>query len=194
MAKNYVEVKTISLTVLPTDTGRLWDKPWNIIRNSDGTYVGKIQFKGRAVGGTIEMDVTIKENYRRMGYGHQALKGLIAWAIGRDGINTVEATIYSDNEAAIRLLEKNSFEKAEVIGKKVKYVRKNGSIPWIPICISMFASAGFAVGFTIHQPWTGIIIGALMGVVMGFLFKRTTDKKRQENKAKAANKNRKKKR
>lgn len=179
MAKNIFSIETRDLTLVPSDNGNLWTKPWNI-KTKKGEYnVGKISFLGRAEGGVARAQITINEESRRKGYGSQALKGFTDWAVGRDGIYVVEGTVYTDNEAAVALLKKNNFQEDEVIGRKARYVYKRSSIPWIPVCVCLFVSAGFAIGFTVHQIPQGLIIGAALGLVMGLIFTRRT-KKAQE--------------
>lgn len=200
MAKKSFEIKTLELSLVPTDTGRLWDKPWNIIRNKDSVYVGTFTFKGRANNGVIVVEISIKEQYRRKGYGTQTLRGIRNWVIGRDGVNKINGVINNDDEVAMGFLVKNNYELTKVDGRKATYELKSVDMPWIPICVSLFSSAGLAIGFTVHQVLTGVVVGLVMGVIMGIIFKNVT-KKRREEATKAAleaannnNKNKKKKR
>lgn len=58
-----------------------------------------------------ELDIVIMESYTRKGYGTEALQSLIRYAREKEWCASIAAYVRTDNEAAVKLLEKNGFQK-----------------------------------------------------------------------------------
>ena len=86
-----------------------WHAIWMIeLRN--GTHVGELCFKGLDGSGSAEIGYGITENYRKCGYGTEAVTAAAEWALKQNAVSCVTAEVDKGNIASIRVLEKSGFK------------------------------------------------------------------------------------
>ena len=180
MMKNTgLTLKTKNLVLVPTDDVRYWTKPWNINKKDTGINVGKVGFKGNPENYAVEIEISIKSDFRGRDYDSEVLEIITNWALGKDKVFIVETYAYSDDRPDIAALKKAKFVEDEVVGKKTRFIRKRDRMPWLLLTMSMFLSGGFAIGYTIHSVVQGLIIGCCLGLITG-IFMTVRGRKRLE--------------
>ncbi|MDF3300446.1 GNAT family N-acetyltransferase [Streptomyces sp. K1PA1] len=88
-----------------------------IVRHEDGRAVGGIGFHGRPdTEGRVEIGYDLAEAARGHGYATEALRALGVWALDRDEVRTVCATVERANVPSQRVLERAGFVRADEAG------------------------------------------------------------------------------
>lgn len=86
-----------------------WGTEWEIALVS-GQRIGGIGFKGTPdAEGIVEVGYGIDEAYRRKGYGAEAVKAMVKWALEQEGVRCVTAQTETDNSISQKVLLKNGF-------------------------------------------------------------------------------------
>ncbi len=86
-----------------------WGSDWKI-NLASGLTIGGIGFKGAPdAEGTVEIGYGIDEEYRRNGYGTEAVNGLVKWAFEQKGVHCITAQTEPDNDISQKVLINNGF-------------------------------------------------------------------------------------
>lgn len=86
-----------------------------LVRRADGLAVGGMGFHGVPDGdGAAEVGYDLAEIARGNGYATEALRTLSEWALARDDVQTLFATIDHDNAASQRVIARAGFVRATV--------------------------------------------------------------------------------
>ncbi|MFG2120857.1 GNAT family N-acetyltransferase [Streptomyces sp. NPDC048710] len=84
-----------------------------LVRNEDGRAIGGIGFHGVPdEEGRVEVGYDLVEGARGQGYATEALRTLTQWALARDDVDTVFATIEGDNLPSQRVVSRAGFTRA----------------------------------------------------------------------------------
>jgi len=65
----------------------------------------------------------VHEAARGCGYATEAVRALVAWALGQDGVARVTARCDPENTASVRVLEKTGFVRTGVDGELESWER-----------------------------------------------------------------------
>lgn len=88
-------------------TGRLWGDRLMITREGPPRVVGSVVFHGRPdATGTCEIAYGVEESCQRQGYGTEAVRACLGWALEQPECNAVEALTTAWHRGTVRLLEK----------------------------------------------------------------------------------------
>ncbi|MEP6760664.1 MAG: GNAT family protein [Sporichthyaceae bacterium] len=83
---------------------------WFIVRVADGAVIGDLGTKGGVdERGRVEIGYGLSSNFRRQGYGGEAVGALVAWLGTQPGVRAVTAEVEVGNDASRRLLERLGF-------------------------------------------------------------------------------------
>lgn len=106
--ENLKDFLPMYLEILQSDPLLLGWGIWLIIHEEGQKIIGDIGFKGKPDDdeGNIEIGYSVVPEYRRLGYCHEASKGLVGWAFKQSGVNKILAECDKDNIPSIRILEK----------------------------------------------------------------------------------------
>jgi len=63
----------------------------------------------RKIGHTIELGMSVREDWRRKGVGRGLIRRAEVWAMRNDRIEKISLNVFSDNEAALKLYESCGF-------------------------------------------------------------------------------------
>ncbi|MFD5798592.1 GNAT family N-acetyltransferase [Streptomyces diastatochromogenes] len=86
-----------------------------LVRHEDGRAIGGIGFHGVPdEEGRVEVGYDLVEGARGHGYATEALRTLTEWALVRDDVDTVFATIEGDNLPSQRVVARSGFTRATV--------------------------------------------------------------------------------
>ncbi|MEU1401414.1 GNAT family N-acetyltransferase [Streptomyces sp. NPDC005728] len=86
-----------------------------LVRHEDGRAVGGMGFHGVPdEEGRVEVGYDLVEGARGQGYATEALRTLTEWALARDDVDTVFATIEGDNLPSQRVVARAGFTRATV--------------------------------------------------------------------------------
>lgn len=94
-----------------------WYAIW-MIELKNGTHIGELCFKGVDESGSVEIGYGIAEKYQGQGYGTEAVKAVVKWALEQNCVNCVTAEVDKENIASIRVLEKSGFRPTGSIGEE----------------------------------------------------------------------------
>jgi ribosomal-protein-alanine N-acetyltransferase len=113
---------------LKSDPGLYGWGIWLMIDASSKEVVGDIGFKGKPDRGSVEIGYSILPACRRQGYGIEAARALVDWALGHREVDTIRAECEKDNIASIHLLEKLGMRRLAEDGDLLKWeIRKAAS-------------------------------------------------------------------
>ncbi|MEU6817598.1 GNAT family N-acetyltransferase [Streptomyces sp. NPDC046860] len=85
-----------------------------LVRAEDGLAVGGIGFHGTPdADGRVEIGYDLVPEARGQGYATEAVGALTAWALDRDDVSTVVATVEADNAPSQRVLARAGFRRAD---------------------------------------------------------------------------------
>lgn len=96
---------------------REWYAVWIMVR-ADGTRVGDLCFKGVDERSVSEVGYGVYEPYQGQGYASEAVKAMVAWALGTGRVMAVEAEVEDDNLASQRVLAKCGFAPTGIRGEE----------------------------------------------------------------------------
>ncbi|MFJ9867295.1 GNAT family N-acetyltransferase [Streptomyces sp. NPDC101165] len=86
-----------------------------LVRHEDGRAIGGMGFHGVPdEEGRVEVGYDLVEGARGQGYATEALRMLTEWALARDDVDTVFATIEGDNLPSQRVVSRAGFTRATV--------------------------------------------------------------------------------
>lgn len=105
-----------------------------IVRTEDGTAVGGIGFHGPPSEGLVEIGYDLAESARGLGYATEAVRSVVAYALGRPGVLGVVAHTEPTNTASQAVLLRVGFEpdgtvQDETEGPLFRFVRRTADKP-----------------------------------------------------------------
>jgi len=87
---------------------------WMIVKKDSNTIIGDIGFKGQPdEDGATEIGYGLVEEERGKGFGLEALKAMIAWALSHENVKTVKAECLIENNPSARILEKAGMKEVD---------------------------------------------------------------------------------
>ncbi len=85
------------------------DHTFAVIRKNDGALVGSAGLFKRRAGSMWELGYMLGRNFWGRGYATEAARGVIAWGRAELGAEAITASVFADNPASARVLEKAGF-------------------------------------------------------------------------------------
>ena len=135
-----------------------WYTDWTVHSKLIGCPVGTIRFSGPPQGGVLSLTCEIKEQYRRQGYGAEAVQAALQWANRRGDMYFTRVQV--EDAAGEALARKLQFKPLP--GKAGVWITERPRAKWL---------AGLMIGLMIGQlmkaATQGTIIGAGVGLVLG---------------------------
>ncbi len=99
---------------------------WFITLRGSGEVIGDCGWRGGPdEDGEAEIGYGLAAPYRGLGYGAEAVEGLIGWCREQPGARRLSATVLPDNAPSRRLLERLGFRPDGLTGDSLRYV-----LPW----------------------------------------------------------------
>jgi RimJ/RimL family protein N-acetyltransferase len=96
---------------------------YEIIRRSDGRVIGAAGFLGQPdETGAVRVGYGLAESARGKGYATEALKALLQWARGQDGLTCVLADTTRTNVASQRVMERAGMHRIGEDGELLYYM------------------------------------------------------------------------
>ena len=96
---------------------------YEIIRRSDGAVIGAAGFLGKPdETGAVRVGYGLAESARGHGYATEALKALLGWARGQDGLTCVLADTTRTNVASQRVMERAGMHRVGEDGELLYYM------------------------------------------------------------------------
>jgi RimJ/RimL family protein N-acetyltransferase len=96
---------------------------YEIIRRSDGRVIGAAGFLGQPdETGAVRVGYGLAESARGEGYATEALKALLQWASGQDGLTCVLADTTRTNVASQRVMERAGMNRVGEDGELLYYM------------------------------------------------------------------------
>jgi len=87
-----------------------WFLRWIVLRES-GEIIGSTGFHTPpAATGTVEIGIGMHAEFRRRGYGREAVAGMFDWAARQPEVRTLRYTVSPGNEASVRLINAFRFD------------------------------------------------------------------------------------
>ncbi len=99
-------------------TGKVWN--W-VIRNKEGNLIGSIGLLGKPAFGNPDLDVFgywIGEEFWGNGIMTKVVKSFSDYCLNERGLVRLEASVFPNNQASIKVLEKAGFEQEGYLKKK----------------------------------------------------------------------------
>jgi RimJ/RimL family protein N-acetyltransferase len=96
---------------------------YEIIRRRDGAVIGAAGFFGPPdETGSVRVGYGLAESARGHGYATEALRGLLDWARGQDGLTCVVADTTRTNQASQRVMERAGMQRVGEDGELLYYM------------------------------------------------------------------------
>ncbi len=155
---------------------------WKILlKGSEPVLIGDVYFKGQPVDGSVVIGYMIAEDFRKRGYGAEAVEALVQWAEEQDDVFFVDADVEPDNVASIKLLEKCGFN-----GDGTRYVHTRKPANYMIIYMLLGLSVGMSLGVSQGTMSNGMVLGMAFGLAVGASFDAKLKKQQKEYEAKRA--------
>jgi RimJ/RimL family protein N-acetyltransferase len=74
----------------------------------------------RKIGHTVELGMSVREDWRRKGVGRELIRRAEEWASSNDRIEKISLNVFSENEAALKLYESCGFQ---IEGRLIRQVK-----------------------------------------------------------------------
>lgn len=85
---------------------------WIFIDKKNKIIVGDGGYKGKPdKDGEIEIGYLITKQFRKKGYGYEAIRALIEWGLKQDNVNVIRAVCLNNNIPSMKLLKKVGLNK-----------------------------------------------------------------------------------
>lgn len=98
---------------------------WMIVKKESKKIIGDIGFHGKPNDlGEAEVGYGLVESEQGKGFGYQALKVIVDWALSQDSVKILNAKCLLNNKASARILEKAGMRQVK---------RKKGYVYWVLI-------------------------------------------------------------
>lgn len=147
----------------------LWYTGWLVSLKNGGTPVGLLGFHGPAADQTVELGYEIRAEHRGNGYCEEAVKALVNWAFGCDGVYFISVLAEEQNGASNHVLEKLKFYRVEspVAGMNAWELERPAST-WMSVYMCFGLAIGIAFGQTLfNNIGIGLAIGLGTGLALG---------------------------
>lgn len=93
-----------------------------LVRHEDGRAIGGIGFHGVPdEEGRVEIGYDLVEGARGQGYATEALRALADWALARDDVSSLFATVDRDNTASQAVVGRAGFTRVSDEGEQFAY-------------------------------------------------------------------------
>lgn len=145
----------------------LWYTNWQIFLLADNTPIGSLCFKGGPVNGAVEIGYGIDEPYQNQGYATEAVKAMLAWAFGQQGVYFITAETEKDNLASIQVLKNNVFLPAGEGTEGLLWEIEKPASSWMAIFMCLGLSIGISFGAAQNNMGVGLSIGMCIGLAVG---------------------------
>ena len=128
-----------------------------------GCPVGTIRFGGPPQGGVLSLTCEIKEQYRRQGYGAEAVQAALQWANRRGDMYFTRVQV--EDAAGEALARKLQFKSLP--GKAGVWITERPRAKWLAGYLLVGLMIGLMIGQLMKAATQGTIIGAGVGLVLG---------------------------
>ena len=158
---------------------RLWYTAWEISLRETGERVGDICFKGTPENNETEIGYGIDEQHRNRGYASEAVKALTEWAFSNSGeLYFVTAQAAPENNASIRVLQKNGFVPAGQGDEGLLFEKERPTVYWMSIFLGIGVGVGLSFGSVFDNIAIGMCLGMCIGLALGSAIDSNDRKKR----------------
>lgn len=143
---------------------------WKILlKGSEPVLIGDVYFKGQPVDGSVVIGYMIAEDFRKQGYGAEAVEALVQWAEEQDDVFFVDADVEPDNVASIKLLEKCGFagDGTDPETGRLLFVYRKEPVHYMSIYMLIGMSLGMSLGSSRGNMSLGMSMGIAIGLALG---------------------------
>ena len=140
-----------------------WYTDWTVHSKLIGCPVGTIRFGGPPQGGVLSLTCEIKEQYRRQGYGAEAVQAALQWANRRGDMYFTRVQV--EDAAGKALARKLQFKSLP--GKAGVWITERPRAKWLAGYLLVGLMIGLMIGQLMKAATQGTIIGAGVGLVLG---------------------------
>lgn len=161
----------------------IWYTDWNIYLKKEDTLVGGIGFKGPANEMCeVEIGYEINADYRRQGYGLEAVEGMIGWAFQNENVFYVMAETTPDNDKSQGLLKKAGFKETGTQGEEgPRFEKERPKSNYMTFYMSIGMCLGMSLGLSLFKnAATGLCVGMGLGVLLGSGMDSKENRRRKE--------------
>lgn len=114
---------TLSGLRMDLANGRADETGWFISLRDTGEVIGDCGWRGGPdADGSAEIGYGLAAPYRGRGYGTEAVRALVDWAVRQPGVRRLTADVLEHNTPSRRLLERLGFVVRETVPPYVRYV------------------------------------------------------------------------
>lgn len=170
--KNKNQLKTRTITLVPTDAEKPWDEPWLIHKNYDdedpGKVIGYISLAGERAKGVVPLTIEIYDKCdRNRGYGTTAIRLMVEWAFCHKSVFEITAVSEHENSSYIMALQKAGFVMRESTRTIENYSIVKQKTSWTGLYMFIGIVVGMIVGFVFDNAYGGVAVGVLLCTIIG---------------------------
>ena len=97
---------------------------WMIVNRDTQTVIGDIGFHGPPDEvGNVEIGCGLVESKQSQGFGSEALRALMEWALKQPEVNSISATCLLTNQPSRKILENNQMREIAILDDHITYRR-----------------------------------------------------------------------
>lgn len=180
-------LKSDTLTITPSDMGKLWESEWDIAFRKDGKeHIGTATFAGEKILGTVPLNVELMPEYRNRGFGTEIIRMMVNWAFLHKNIFEVVSKVEHENDKGINALQKAGFVYRGIEGKEETYSIVKEKTSWTGVYLAIGICIGLLLGIVLNSVWLGFVIGIAVGLCIGGIMDSSATKYRESVTGKSA--------
>lgn len=160
----------------------IWYTDWSISLKKEHTLVGGIGFKGSANENCeVEIGYEVAEDYRRQGYGFEAVEAMIDWAFQNENVFYIMAETAPDNDKSQGLLKKAGFTETGTQGEEgPRFEKERPKSNYTNFYLSIGMSLGLCFGLSLFDNMAlGLVCGMGIGALIGIALDKKENQRRE---------------
>lgn len=159
-------------------------------KGTEPVLIGDLYCKGKPVDGSVVIGYMIFEEYRKQGYGSEAVEMMVSWLEEQDEVFFIDADVEPDNTASVKLLEKCGFTRtgADAESGRLLYEHKKAPPQYMAIYMTLGLAIGVSIGSSRGTVGTSMCLGMAFGLAVGAAFDASIKKQLKKLEAKRAGK------
>lgn len=171
-------LETRHFTIKPKDEDNLWREDWSIcLKNGDDREIGTLRFEEASFHGEVHFSSDLDPAYDKEYYSAEIFYAMARFAFRYRNIREISTVCRQVNEHRVKGLEKAGYVRRQSKDGDVYYSMKKQKTSWTGLYIFVGMIAGFLIGITVSNLWTGTCAGLLIGIIIGILM----DKREQKD-------------
>ncbi len=143
--------------------------PWTVSSKIDGTQIGVLTLTGDPADGIMDLKFSFDESHVRDGVASEAVRNFCQWVLAQKNLYYVDACADEKQSAWKRVLESSAFKRTKISARKIWYTTERQKVVYTALVAGVFVVLGIVIGLIRSDLVYGILLGALVGMAIGYV-------------------------